>query len=77
MTNVVDISSNELKFDDNLDDQSQNKRIDDNTELVLQLGFENYIGPLTKNVVTNVVDTSKNDQEFVENLEEQFPKKKQ
>lgn len=74
VTNVVDISSNESEFDDNLDGQSQNESVDNNTESVSELGFENDIGPLTKNVVTNVVDTSKNDPEFVENLEEQFPK---
>lgn len=42
---------------------------------MLQLGFENYIGPLTKNLVTNVVNTSKNDQDFVENLDKQLPEK--
>lgn len=74
MTNVVDISCNESEFDDNLDGQSQNESVDNNTESVSELGYENDIGPLTENVVTNVVDTSKNDPEFVENLEEQFPK---
>ena len=72
--NVVDTSNNQSKFDENLDSQSKNNKVNVNTEPVLQLGFENYIGALTNNLVTNVVDTSKNDPKYVENLNNQLPK---
>ncbi|XP_050063060.1 uncharacterized protein LOC126552404 [Aphis gossypii] len=64
LVNVVDISNNQSEFDEKLDVQLQNNKVDVNTDPVLQLGFENYIGPLTNNLVTNVVNASKNDPEY-------------